>query len=47
MLVVAGLPAWLQPLHLFMATALHGMLLALLLRSRLQLPPAATNLALA
>jgi heme a synthase len=46
-LVIAGLPRFLQPAHLFMATALHGMLLALLLRSRLQMPPAATNLALA
>jgi len=46
-LIMAELPAFLQPVHLVIATALHGMLLALLLRSRLQMPPAATNLALA
>jgi cytochrome c oxidase assembly protein subunit 15 len=37
-LVVAGLPALLQPVHLLMAVTLHGMLFSLLLRSRLQTP---------
>ena len=47
MLIWLGLPGWLQPAHLVMAALLHGMLLTLLLRSRLQTLPPAANLALA
>ena len=47
LLIWLGLPGWLQPAHLLMAAMLHGMLLTLLLRSRLQLLPPAANLALA
>jgi hypothetical protein len=37
-LVLAGLPWLLQPVHLLLAFILHGMLFTLLLRSRLQTP---------
>ena len=36
LLIRAGLPALLQPVHLFVAFLLHGMILVLFLRSRLQ-----------
>jgi cytochrome c oxidase assembly protein subunit 15 len=39
-LVVAGLPWLLQPVHLLLAVTLHGLLFTLLLRSRLQTPAA-------
>ncbi len=38
LLVLAGLPALLQPVHLVMAILLHGMLFSLLMRSRLHIP---------
>lgn len=44
LLVKADMPALLQPSHLVMAVLLHGLLLSLLLRSRLQTPSAAANL---
>ena len=47
LLIWLGLPDWLPPAHLLMAALLHGLLLTLLLRSRLQSPPPAANLALA
>ena len=47
LLIWLELPGWLQPVHLLMAAMLHGMLLTLLLRSRLQSQPPAANLALA
>ena len=47
LLVWLGLAGWLQPAHMVMAAVLHGMLLTLLLRSRLQILPPAANLALA
>ncbi len=47
LLIWLGLPAWLLPAHLVLAAMLHGLLLTLLLRSRLQTLPPATNLALA
>jgi hypothetical protein len=39
-LVLAGIPWLLQPVHLLLAFILHGMLFSLLLRSRLQTPAA-------
>jgi heme a synthase len=45
LLVRTGLPALLQPVHLFLAFVLHGIVLALLLRSRLQKPGPAPKLA--
>ena len=47
LLVKLELPALLQPVHLFLAAVLHGLLLTLLLRSRLHTLPPAANLALA
>ena len=47
LLIWLGLPGLLQPVHLLLAAVLHGMLLTLLLRSRLQTLPPAANLALA
>jgi cytochrome c oxidase assembly protein subunit 15 len=47
LLIRLELPALLQPVHLFLAAVLHGMLLLLLLRSRLHTQPPAANLALA
>ena len=43
-LVFAGLPAILQPLHLLFAVILHGMLFTLLLRCRLQTPAVTPSL---
>jgi cytochrome c oxidase assembly protein subunit 15 len=47
LLIHLEMPALLQPVHLFLATVLHGILLTLLLRSRLHTQPPASNLALA
>jgi len=47
LLIRLELPALLQPVHLFLAAVLHGMLLLLLLRSRLHTQPPAADLALA
>lgn len=44
LLIRAGLPATLQPVHLVLAVILHGILLAMLLRQRLQLPAAGDKL---
>ena len=44
LLIRAGLPAFLQPVHLVLAVILHGFLFVLLLRSRLQTGPAAATL---
>jgi cytochrome c oxidase assembly protein subunit 15 len=47
LLIRLELPALLQPVHLFLAVVLHGLLLLLLLRSRLHTQPPAADLALA
>ncbi len=47
LLIRLQLPALLQPVHLFLAVVLHGILLLLLLRSRLHTQPPAADLALA
>jgi cytochrome c oxidase assembly protein subunit 15 len=47
LLIRLELPALLQPVHLFLAVVLHGILLLLLLRSRLHNQPPAADLALA
>lgn len=47
LLIRLQLPGLIQPVHLILATILHGMLLLLLLRSRLHTQPPATILALA
>jgi cytochrome c oxidase assembly protein subunit 15 len=44
LLIRAGLPAALQPVHLALAFVLHGLLFALLLRSRLQPDNSSANL---
>lgn len=43
-LVRLHLPAWIQPVHLFLALVLHGVLLSLLLRVRLQPASIGSNL---
>ena len=47
LLIRLDLPAYIQPVHLVLAVVLHGMLLSLLMRSRLHTLPPAANLALA
>lgn len=44
LLIRAGLPAMLQPVHLVLAVILHGMLLTLLMRSRLHTSPGTASL---
>jgi cytochrome c oxidase assembly protein subunit 15 len=44
LLIRAGLPAVLQPVHLVLAFVLHGLLFAVLLRSRLQPADSSANL---
>ena len=47
LLIRLQLPGLIQPVHLLLATILHGLLLMLLLRSRLHTQPPAADLALA
>lgn len=47
LLIRLELPAFIQPVHLFLAAVLHGILFLLLLRSRLHLQPPAADFAIA